>query len=125
MSNGLPVYHVILVVKVEGHEGVPSEIRQGCIVCSKTTGVGEKLNFCHLEVGRMRVFVSLAIFAGLEEKEKTKLEKICYGLLVCVPILEVPPTLLQEFNWVWEDAVWGGVLPGCMRRDTRIGKHLS
>ena len=30
-------------------------------------------------------------------------------MLVCIPIMEVPPTLVQECNWGWADAVWGQV----------------
>ena len=35
-------------------------------------GVYEKLNVCRTEGKKMRIFASLAIFAGSEEEEETK-----------------------------------------------------
>ena len=105
ISNGIPADRVILVVEGEGHKGGLLELGQGCVGCSKATGVDEQLNACQSEGYQKHVFAYLAIINRSTEEEEPKVDKVCDVPLVCIPIVEVQPTLIYKCNWYWEDAV--------------------
>ena len=70
------------------------------------TGFDRKINVHQTEGGRTRVLTSFALLVMSEEKEETKVRKVCDGPLMRIPIVEVTPTLAEEINWYWPDAVW-------------------
>ena len=67
MTGGIFTDRILLVVEGEGHDGGPSELVQGCVGCSKVTGVDEKLNVRHSEGVQARVLASRAIFSRSAE----------------------------------------------------------